>query len=173
MENNLLNIALFQNLVSILLSILTIYITLKITNKYIYKKHKISKDNIAYSILLSGIILSVVYLMSGISAPILNTFRFLKMSPDSFGNIYLEMIKYIGLFLSIALLTSISIILITFFLFKSTHKDLSIYEEIQNNNIAVSIITAIIFVSFSLLIKENMILLIETFIPYPSTPNLY
>ena len=104
MENNLLNIALFQNLVSILLSILTIYITLKITNKYIYKKHKISKDNIAYSILFSGIILSVVYLMSGISAPILNTFRFLKMSPDSFGNIYLEMIKYIGLFLSIALL---------------------------------------------------------------------
>ena len=56
MENNLLNLALLQFGISMLLSITAIYVTLKIINKLILKKYNISKDNLAYAILAGGII---------------------------------------------------------------------------------------------------------------------
>jgi uncharacterized membrane protein YjfL (UPF0719 family) len=171
MENNLLNLALLQFGVSMLLSITAIYITLKIINKLILKKYSISKDNLAYAILAGGIIFSVAYLISGVTIPILNTIRFLKeASLDS--NIYVEVFKYIGIFLSIGLVTACLINVLSIFLFTYLTKGINEFDEIKENNKAVALITAVIIISISFIMKDSMIFLIETFIPYPSIPNL-
>ena len=44
-------------------------------------------------------------------------------------------------------------------------------DEIKNNNIGVSIILAIIIISISLLVKDSLYLLLESFVPYPSMPT--
>ena len=46
-------------------------------------------------------------------------------------------------------------------------KDINEFEEIKNNNIAVSIITSVIIISISLLAKDSLYLLLESFVPYP------
>ena len=172
MGNNLFNLALLQFGVSMLLSITAIYVTLKIINKLILKKYSISKDNLAYAILAGGIIFSVAYLISGVTTPILNTIRFLKESSlDS--NIYVEVFKYIGIFLSIGLVTACLINVISIFLFTYLTKGINEFDEIKENNKAVALITAVIVISISFIMKDSMIFLIETFIPYPSVPNLF
>lgn len=172
MENNLF-IALNQNLITVTLSILTIYIILKISKRYLFDMFQLSNDNISYSIILSGIILSSVNLVSGLSTPVLNTYSFLKMTNESFWNLYLELIKYVGIFAIITFISSIVIILLSYFLINRFFKDLSIEIEIKNNNIALGIILAIITISFSLMLKENFVLLIESFIPYPINSILH
>ena len=50
-------------------------------------------------------------------------------------------------------------------------KKINEFEEIKNNNIAVSIVTAIVIVSISILAKDSLYLILEAFVPYPDMPN--
>ena len=51
--------------------------------------------------------------------------------------------------------------------------DINEFEEIKKNNIAVAILTATIIISISLLVKESLYLLLESFVPYPDIPNIF
>ena len=44
--------------------------------------------------------------------------------------------------------------------------------EISKNNIAVSILTITIIISISLLVKDSLYLLLESFVPYPDIPRI-
>jgi uncharacterized membrane protein YjfL (UPF0719 family) len=50
-------------------------------------------------------------------------------------------------------------------------KDLNEFEEIKNNNIAVSLITAAIVITISLMVKSSLFLMLEAFVPYPDMPT--
>ena len=52
-------------------------------------------------------------------------------------------------------------------------KSINEFQEIKKNNIAVAILTATIIISISLLVKESMYLLLETFVPYPELPKIF
>ena len=52
-------------------------------------------------------------------------------------------------------------------------KKINEFEEISKNNIVVSILTATIVVSISLLIKDSLYLFLEAFVPYPEVPNIF
>lgn len=45
------------------------------------------------------------------------------------------------------------------------------FDEIKNNNIGVSIILSISIISISLLVKDSLYLLLESFVSYPSMPT--
>ena len=47
------------------------------------------------------------------------------------------------------------------------------FKENSKNNIAVSILTATIIISISLLVKESLYLLLESFVPYPDVPRFF
>ena len=51
-------------------------------------------------------------------------------------------------------------------------KEIDEFKEIKNNNIAVSIITSVIMISISLMIKDSLYLILDSIIPYPVIPNL-
>jgi uncharacterized membrane protein YjfL (UPF0719 family) len=52
-------------------------------------------------------------------------------------------------------------------------KSINEFEEISKNNIAVSILTATIIISISLLVKDSLYLLLESFVPYPDIPRIF
>ena len=52
-------------------------------------------------------------------------------------------------------------------------KDIDEFKEIKNNNIAIAIITATLIISISLLLKESVYLLLESFVPYPEIPRIF
>jgi hypothetical protein len=46
-------------------------------------------------------------------------------------------------------------------------------EEIRKGNIAVALIAAAILVVISLFVRDSVVFLLESMIPYPEVPNLH
>ena len=71
------------------------------------------------------------------------------------------------------LITIAIVIVISIRLFTYMTKNINEFEELKKNNIAVAILTAVIVISISLLVKESLYLLLETFVPYPEVPRIF
>ena len=51
-------------------------------------------------------------------------------------------------------------------------KEVEEFKEIKNNNVAVSLITAAIVITISLMVKPSLFLILESFVPYPDMPTI-
>ena len=160
-----------QLLISVLIGTIVLYSTYKLIDKYIRKKHKIEIDNTAYGVLCSAILFSVGYLISGVKDPIINSIDLIKSNPEFSGSLVFEGLKYSGLFLSISIFIIWLINVLAIYLFTIMTKDLNEFEEIKNNNMAVSLITAVIVIMISLMVKSSLFLILEAFVPYPDMPT--
>ena len=159
--------------ISIIIGVSLLYFTYRVINKLVKKKFDISSDNISYSIFTSSILFSVAYLISGIKSPILNSLKMLSNNPEYDGSLIIDGFKYSGLFLTIIIITISLVIFISIKLFTYMTKNINEFQEIKKNNLAVAILTATIIISISLLVKESLYLLLETFVPYPEVPNIF
>ena len=65
------------------------------------------------------------------------------------------------------------IIFLAIQLYTRMTKEINEFKEIEANNIAVAIVMGVIVISISLLIKESLYLMLETFVPYPEIPRIY
>ena len=92
-------------------------------------------------------------------------------NPNYQGTLVLDGLKYTGLFLFIVIIAIGLINFISVKLFVLMTKNVDEFKEISKNNLAVSIITATILISISILIKDSLYLLLESFVPYPETPR--
>ena len=52
-------------------------------------------------------------------------------------------------------------------------KDINEFEEIKKDNVSISIITAVIVIVMTLLVKDSIYLVLESFIPYPEVPDIF
>jgi len=173
MNNELFYISLFQLGVSIFIGVLILYSTYRLIDKFIRTKNNIQNDNFSYAILCSSILFSVAYLISDIKDPILDSIRLVQNQPGFDGNIIFEGIKYTGFFLCISIIIISLVIIISIYLFTLMTKDINEFEEIKNNNVAVSIITSVIIISISMMVKDSLYLMLESFLPYPTSLNIY
>jgi len=142
-------------------------------DRFIKKKYDIANDNLAFSVFSSSILFSVAYLISGIKAPILNSLRMLSNDGEYEGSLILDGFKYTSLFLIIILIAIGLVIYLSINLYTKMTKDVNEFNEIKANNIAVSLIMATIIISISILIKESLYLMLETFVPYPDLPKIF
>ena len=165
--------SIIEIVISLFFGVTLLYFTYRIINKFVKKKFDIKLDNTSFSIFTSSILFSVAYLISGIKSPILNSLKILGNNPDYEGSLFLDSFKYSGLFLSIIIISITIIIFIAIKLFTYMTTDINEFEEIKKNNIAVAILTATIIISISLLVKESLYLLLESFVPYPDIPNIF
>ena len=159
--------------ISIVIGVSLLYFTYRVINKLVKKKFDISSDNISFSIFTSSILFSVAYLISGIKSPILNSLKMLSNNPEYEGSLIVDGFKYSGLFLTVIIITITLVIFISIKLFTYMTKNINEFQEIKKNNLAVAILTATIIISISLLVKESLYLLLETFVPYPEVPNIF
>lgn len=173
MNTEIFYYSIIEIVISLFFGVTLLYFTYRIINKFVKKKFEINFDNVSFSIFTSSILFSVAYLISGIKSPILNSLKMLRNNPDYDGSLFLDSFKYSGLFLSIIIITIAVVIFIAIKLFTYMTTDINEFEELKKNNIAVSILTATIIISISLLIKESLYLLLESFVPYPDIPNIF
>lgn len=159
--------------ISIVFGVSLLYFTYRVINKLVKKKFDISSDNISFSIFTSSILFSVAYLISGIKSPILNSLKMLSNNPEYDGSLIIDGFKYSGLFLTVIIITISLVIFISVKLFTYMTKNINEFQEIKKNNLAVAILTATIIISISLLVKESLYLLLETFVPYPDVPKIF
>jgi len=159
--------------ISLVIGVTLLYFTYRILDKYVMQKHNLSHDNISASIFVSSILFSVAYLISDIKSPLLNSLKMLGNNPEYDGVLVLDGFKYLGLFLGVMLITIAIVIVISIRLFTYMTKNINEFEELKKNNIAVAILTAVIVISISLLVKESLYLLLETFVPYPEVPRIF
>ena len=158
-------------IVSVLIGVIVLFITYRVINKLIREKNNIELNNTAFSIFCFFLLFSVAYLISGIKAPILTSVRMLQDKVDYEGLLLLDGLKYTGLFLTIIIIVITLVNLLSIFLFTMMTKNVNEFEEIKKNNIAVSIITGVVIISISLLAKDSLYLILESFVPYPEMPS--
>ena len=80
-------------------------------------------------------------------------------------------LKYTLFFIIIIVIAIALVNFISIKLYVLMTKKVNEFEEISNNNIAVSILTATIIICISLLVKDSLYLLLDSFVPYPETPR--
>ena len=153
--------------ISLVLGLILLYTTFRIIDKFIRRKYNIELNNVAYSIFTSAVLFSVAYLVSGIKSPILNSLRLLQDQVGYDGVLIIDVLKYSSLFLLVIIIAIAVVNVISISLFTLMTKDVKEFEEIKNNNIAVSIITAVVIISISILVKDSLYLILESFVPYP------
>jgi len=171
MNQKIFYYGLLELVVSVLIGVVILFISYRILNKLIKEKYDIKLDNIAFSIFCSSVLFSVAYLISGIKAPILTSVRMLQDNANYEGILLLDGFKYTGLFLTIIIIVIALINLLSIYLFTLMTKRVDEFEEIKRNNIAVSIITGVVIISISLLAKDSLYLILESFVPYPEMPS--
>jgi|TARA_B110000908_G_C10216383_1_gene433020 uncharacterized membrane protein YjfL (UPF0719 family) len=173
MNTNLFYYSIAEIGISIVIGLLLLFITYKLMDRLVKKKFNIRIDNIAYSIFSSSVLFSVAYLISGIKAPILNSLRIISDNPEYDGSLVLDGLKYTLLFLLIIIIAIAFINFLSVKLFTLMTKSVNEFKEISENNIAVSLLTATIVISISLLVKDSLYLLLESFVPYPDVPIIF
>ena len=171
--NEIFTYALTELFFSIILGISLLYLTYKSLHKFFEKKYKIKDYNLSFSIVISSILLSVAYLISDIKSPILNSIKMVSSQADYQGSIIFDGFKYTFLFLFIVIVAISVIIFISIWLFTLMTKNIDEFKEIKQNNISIGLLLGVIIFSISLMVKESLYFLIETFVPYPEVINIF
>ncbi len=170
MNTRLILFSLLELGISLLLAIFVLHLSFLVIDKLIMKRYNIQKDNIAYAILAAAILFSVGNILEGTIDPITSTIRQLQGVHDHIAEIAGRAFLYIGVFLLISLLIALSINVISIKLYVYlTHFDE--FEEIGQNNIAIGILTGVIMIVISMFIKDAVIQLMESLVPYPEVPR--
>jgi uncharacterized membrane protein YjfL (UPF0719 family) len=171
--NEIFTYALTELFFSVILGITLLYLTYKSLHKFFQKKYKIKDYNLSFSIVISSILLSVAYLISDIKSPILNSIKMVSSQADYQGSIIFDGFKYTFLFLFIVIVAISIIIFISIWLFTLMTKNIDEFKEIKKNNISIGLLLGVIIFSISLMVKESLYFLIETFVPYPEVINIF
>lgn len=170
MDAKIALLALIEIISAITLGIFILALTYKLVQWVGRKYYKIQDYNLAYSIFVSAIILSVGIMLSGILQPMISSFRILNRSEDSF-QLAFDYFVIGGVYIAIAYSATVFIGLISTFLY-SKLTPIDEFEEIRKNNIGVALIISSILITLTLLTKSGVILLIESIVPYPELPPL-
>ncbi|MEW7280621.1 DUF350 domain-containing protein [Aquimarina sp. 2201CG1-2-11] len=169
MQAKLLTLAFIEIALAIVVSVLILFISFKILQKAFFKNDSIRKENMAFSIFTAGIILSVGIILGEIIPSITNMVR-LSMSGEN-QITFIKIIQYSGLYLFIGFLFAILINTSVFLLFSALTKGVNEFKDIQQNNIASSIVITATLISITLIAKDSISLLISALVPYPETTN--
>jgi len=174
-KNNFINMSVFsQGLIelgiSIVGSIFGFFISFKIFNiftKNFDESSELKNNNIAIAIVLSAFIFGIMILVKATLAPANETLGFALSSSKASLGIILFAVLRIALFFIITIVIAFILIWITMLFFMKITKDIEEMEEIKNNNIAVSLIIAVLIISVSLLLESGVTSLLNGLIKTP------
>jgi uncharacterized membrane protein YjfL (UPF0719 family) len=169
MNSQLFTLALLELVLSILISVIIIFISYKILKQLFFRKEDLSGNNLAFTIFTSGVVLSIGIILSEILPSITNVIRLSTTQTETVDS--LSIAKYSGLYLFIGFVASILINAAVFLLFSILTKGVNEFKEIQRNNVSVAILVVTILISITLIAKDSLSLLISSLIPYPDVTN--
>ena len=169
MNTQLFTLSLIEIVLSLLFSVIIIFVTYKILKWLFFRDHDLRGDNLAFTIFTSGVILSIGIILSEILPSITNVIRLSTTQTESVDTV--NIIKYSGIYLLIGFLISVIINAFVFFLFSVLTPGIHEFKEIKNNNVSVAILVVAILISITIISKDSIALLISSLIPYPEVTN--
>ncbi len=169
MNTSLFFLALFEIILSIIVTVTVVYVSYGILKRLFFKNQEVEGNNMAFTIFMSGIIISLGLILSEILPSITNVVR---LSVNQQENIdFITVAKYSSLYLVIGFVTALFINASVFILFSFLTKGVNEFKEIQKNNVAVSIMVVSLLLSITLIAKDSIALLISSLVPYPEVAN--
>jgi len=169
MNKQLFTLALFEIIISIVISVVIIYLSYSILHKLFFKKMDLKGGNIAFSVFTSGIVLSIGLILSEILPSITNIVRLSTTQTETVD--YSSIIQYSGLYLLIGFLAAVIINASVFLLFSILTRGVNEFKAIKENNLSIAILVVATMLSITLIVKESIALLISSLIPYPEVSN--
>lgn len=173
--NSHINLSLIELLLSLIIGVVTVFITKSVLMRY-YLKHTDNSQqiykNLSFMLFLSGSIFAVSYIVFGIMEPLSSTIKLLSNTKLNSGEFIFEMTKYFLLFLLLGLIFGGFIIFSTYKLFTLLTKQLDEFKEISEGNIGVGLLVAVLSIVIALFTKNPFIIFIESLIPYPELPGI-
>lgn len=169
---NLILLALLQLALSVLIGVLVLFVTYRILQRIFARQYTIEPNNRAFAIFSGAILLSVGYIISAVIQPLLSTFRLLHQQSEKTMFLLGEFALYLVLFILISAAIALLVNLIGTGLFTLFTKDVKEMEEISKDNISVAITVAVIIVVISLFVRDGVVFLLETLVPYPDVPQM-
>jgi len=172
--NSTFTISFIELIISIVVGVLTVYLTKLVMIKlYLKKTNELNPyKNTSFMIFLSGTIFSVSYIVFGIMEPFSATVKLLSAQDNDPLGLVFDIAKYLCMFLFLGYLFSGMIIFLAYKLFSSFTTQVDEYEEIYKNNVGVAILLAVLTIVIALFTKSPFIVFIETLIPFPDVPGL-
>jgi len=169
MNKQLFTLALFEILLSIVVTVVIIYVSYSILHRLFFKKTSLRGDNTAFIVFVSGIVISIGMILSEILPSITNVVRLATTQTEAID--VSTIVTYAGMYLLIGFIAAVVINASVFFLFSLLTKGINEFKAIQENNVAVAIMVAATLVSITLIVKESIALLISSLVPYPEVAN--
>ncbi len=149
-----------------------LFSTYKILKIYGKKKLNIDHNNTAYNVFMASVLFSVGYVVSGVVQPILNSYRILSGTDVSKLELIIGFITYGGLYILISYISALIISFLGIIIYTNM-TSVNEFNELKDNNIGVAVMLSAIIITLSLMCSDGIILLIESFIPYPNRlPNI-
>jgi uncharacterized membrane protein YjfL (UPF0719 family) len=159
-------IIIIQVVLAFVIGIGSLFVLYRLLNNYIRKKSEISETNTAFAVFQVGILLSGSLIMSSVVNPAVNAIRFLNQEEIINVQSCVTSLVYVAMFVVIGIICTIMVIaggVFTFFQLTQVNE----WDEIKQNNIPTSLISAAIIVGLSLIMDEYVGHLCEALIPYP------
>lgn len=169
MNEKLFTLALMEIFISILLTVLVIYISYRLLKWFFFRNEDLEGDNHAFTIFTSGVVLSIGLILSEILPSITNIIRISTTQEVNYSNA--SIVQYSLLYLGIGFLMAVLINAAVFFLFSMLTKGHNEFEAIKNNQTTTAILVVAIMISITIMIKGSIALLISSLIPYPEVTN--
>lgn len=169
MNSNLFTLSLIEIVLSIIITVVIIFITYRILKWLFFRDHDLRGDNLAFTIFTSGIVLSVGIILSEILPSITNIIRLSTTQVEAIDTS--TIVLYSGLYLLIGFIAAVFINASVFFLFSLLTTGVNEFKEIKNNNISVAILVVAILISITIILKDSIALMISALVPYPEVSN--
>ena len=160
-------LSIIQLILAFFLAITVTYFTNKYLHKFFSKWYKIKTFNFSSAILSASVVFSAGYLISGILQPAFNAIRIFGHSISSNADFFFTSTKYLLIFLGIGTGVSVIVMITGLYIFTKLTRGVKEFEEIKKDNLAVGLITGVIIIVIALFVKDSIVLLLESIIPYP------
>jgi uncharacterized membrane protein YjfL (UPF0719 family) len=169
MNTKLFTLSLIEIVLSIVITVIIIFVTYRMLKWLFFRDHDLRGDNLAFTIFTSGIILSMGIILSEILPSITNIIRLSTTQSETVDITTITL--YSGLYLLIGFIMAVLINASAFFLFSILTTGTHEFKEIKNNNVSVAILVVAILISITIIVKDSLALLISSLIPYPEVSN--
>lgn len=173
MIQNLTFLAVIQLALSIFIGVFFMWLTYKLFMRWMNKRYKPDGINSAVGTLLSAVLFSTGYILSGTLAPLLSTLRIISKNNPSTGEVLIGSLQYLSEFLVLGFLVAVLVNYVSIVLFNALTPEKDEMQEISENKIQFALILSAILIVMSLFAREAFTALIDSMVPLPEMPRVY
>ncbi len=171
MNTTLFKMALVEIGISLLIGLLVLFLSFSFITVYARRKYGISAYNLSFAILKACILFSVGYLMHTVIDPLNYALRII-ISDNSLTDIgmILSLMSSAGIYFLIAAVYSFIVVYISLRVFTyltTVFNKISELEEVKKDNLSVGVVTGAVVIVMSILLKDGLVLLIDSMVYLP------